>query len=159
MTSITVKYKGFDGEDIEEVVRLHLTKAEFLKLDMKYSEYGGLINYLRKLLTDMKEDNYIHPLVKVLDTLILAAYGRKTDDGKFVKKLYGQPLADEFETSEAYAQLLMDLLSEKSLDENKIEDLILGILPVGEIDKAELAANRDKALNALGVTPPATAQA
>ena len=151
MISIPVKYKGFDGEDIEEIVRLHLTKAEFLKLDMKYSEYGGLINYLRKLLTDMKEDNYIHPLLKVLDTLILAAYGRKTEDGKFVKKLYGQNLADEFESSETYSQLLLDLMSEKSLEDNKIEDLIFGILPVDEVNKEELRANRDKMMGELGV--------
>ena len=65
-----VTYKGFDGEDIEENVYLHLTKAEFLKLDMKYSDYGGLINYLRKLLTDLKDgDTYVKPLLTMLETL------------------------------------------------------------------------------------------
>lgn len=141
-----VTYKGFDGEDIEENVYLHLTKAEFLKLDLKYSEYGGLINYLRKLLTDLKDgDTYVKPLVTMLETLILAAYGRKTDDGRFVKKMYGQPLADEFETSEAYSQLLIGLLSEEGL--NDIEPLILGILPVGEIDMAAVNAKKEE-LNA-----------
>ncbi|MBQ1855212.1 MAG: NAD(P)/FAD-dependent oxidoreductase, partial [Anaerovibrio sp.] len=66
--------KGFDGENIEENVYLHLTKAEFLKLDLKYSDYGGLINYLRKLLTDLKDgDPFMKPLVTMLETLILAA--------------------------------------------------------------------------------------
>lgn len=141
-----VTYKGFDEEDIEENVYLHLTKAEFLKLDLKYSEYGGLINYLRKLLTDLKDgDTYVKPLVTMLETLILAAYGRKTDDGRFVKKMYGQPLADEFETSEAYSQLLIGLLSEEGLKD--IEPLILGILPVGEIDMAAVNAKKEE-LNA-----------
>lgn len=141
-----VKYKGFDGEDIEENVYLHLTKAEWVRLDLKYSDYGGLINYLRKLLTDLKDgDPYMKPLVTMLETLILAAYGKKTDDGRFVKKMYGQPLADEFETSEAYSQLLIGLLSDEGL--NDIEPLILGILPVGEIDMAAVNAKKEE-LNA-----------
>lgn len=138
-----VKYKGFDGEDIEENVYLHLTKAEWVRLDLKYSDYGGLINYLRKLLTDLKDgDPYMKPLVTMLETLILAAYGKKTDDGRFVKKMYGQPLADEFETSEAYSQLLIGLLSDEGL--NDIEPLILGILPVGEIDMAAVNAKKEE---------------
>lgn len=138
-----VTYKGFDGENIEENVYLHLTKAEWIKLDLKYSDYGGLINYLRKLLTDLKDgDPFMKPLVTMLETLILAAYGRKTEDGRFVKKMYGQPLADEFETSEAYSQLLIGLLSEEGL--NDIEPLILGILPVGEIDMAAVNAKKEE---------------
>lgn len=138
-----VKYKGFDGEDIEENVYLHLTKAEWVRLDLKYSDYGGLINYLRKLLTDLKDgDPFMKPLVTMLETLILAAYGRKTEDGRFVKKMYGQPLADEFETSEAYSQLLISLLSEEGL--NDIEPLILGILPLGEVDMAAVNAKKEE---------------
>ena len=138
-----VTYKGFDGENIEENVYLHLTKAEFLKLDLKYSDYGGLINYLRKLLTDLKDgDPFMKPLVTMLETLILAAYGRKTEDGRFIKKMYGQPLADEFETSEAYSQLLISLLSEEGL--NDIEPLILGILPIGEVDMAAVNAKKEE---------------
>lgn len=146
----TVKYKGFDGEDIEEKVYLHLTKAEFLKMDLKYSDYGGLINYMRKLLTDVKDgDMYMKPLVTVLETLILSAYGRKTEDGRFVKKMYGQPLADEFETSEAYSSLLIDLLSEDGIKD--IEPLIMGILPTSELDMKEFEAKKAQMQTALGV--------
>lgn len=134
MIAKTVKYKGFDGEDIEEVVRLHLTKAEVMNLDLKYSDYGGLINYLRKILTDVKEDDiYMKPLITVLQTLILAAYGRKTDDGRFVKKMNGVALADEFESSEAFSELLVHLLSEEG--SNEIEPLILGMFPSDMIDR------------------------
>lgn len=146
----TVKYKGFDGDDIEEKVYLHLTKAEFLKMDLKYSDYGGLINYMRKLLTDVKDgDMYMKPLVTVLETLILSAYGRKTEDGRFVKKMYGQPLADEFETSEAYSSLLINLLSEDGIKD--IEPLIMGILPTSELDMKEFEAKKAQMQTALGV--------
>lgn len=146
----TVKYKGFDGDDIEEKVYLHLTKAELLKIDLKYSDYGGFINYMRKLLTDVKEgDMFMKPLVTVLETLILAAYGQKTDDGRFVKKKNGVALADDFETSEAYSQLLLGLLSEEGI--NDIEPLIMGILPVGDMDKSAFAAKKAEMQTALGV--------
>ena len=146
----TVKYKGFDGEDIEETIRLHLTKAEFLNLDLKYSDYGGLINYLRKLLTDVKDgDSYMRPMVTMLQTLILAAYGKKTDDGRFVKKVNGTLLADEFETSEAYSQLLIHLLSEEGLDE--IEPLIMGIIPSDGVDPKELQAKKEQINAALSL--------
>lgn len=146
----TVKYKGFDGDDIEEKVYLHLTKAEFLKLDLKYSDYGGLINYLRKLLTDVKDgDTFMKPLVTVLETLILAAYGQKTEDGRFVKKKYGSSLADDFETSEAYSQLLIGLLSEEGIQE--IEPLIMGILPTSELDMKAFNEKKAQMQTALGV--------
>ena len=145
MITKTVKYKGFDGEDIEEVIRLHLTKAEYLNLEMKYSDYGGLINYLRKLLTDVKDgDSYMKPLVTMLQTLILAAYGRKTEDGRFVKKMNGSSLADEFESSEAYSQFLINLLQEENMDE--IESLILGIIPLDENEKQAYYDNKSKVL-------------
>lgn len=147
----TVTYEGFDGENIEEKVYLHLTKAEFLKLDLKYSDYGGIINYMRKLLTDVKDgDMYMKPLVTVLETLILAAYGQKTEDGRFVKKRNGAALADDFETSEAYSQLLLGLLSEDGLKD--IEPLIMGILPIGDIDKQEFNAKKAQMNAALGVS-------
>lgn len=146
----TVKYKGFDGDDIEEKVYLHLTKAEFLKMDLKYSDYGGLINYMRKLLTDVKDgDTFMKPLVTVLETLILSAYGRKTDDGRFVKKINGQVLADEFETSEAYSALLINLLSEDGI--NEIEPLIMGILPMAELDMKTYNEKKAQMKSAIGV--------
>lgn len=149
MITKTVKYKGFDGEDIEEVVRLHLTQAELVNLNMKYSQYGGLINYLRKLLTDtQKGDSYMMPLVTMLQTVILAAYGQKLPDGRFVKKVNGVALADEFESSEAYSQLLMGLLTEEGI--NEIEPLLMGIFPVGDVDPAALAAEKEKLTAALG---------
>ena len=111
MVTKVIKYKGFDGEDIEEVLRFNLTKAEIMNLNNKYAAQGGLINYLRKILTDVKEDEtYMSPFVTVIQTLLLAAYGEKTEDGKFIKKKYGCALADEFESSEAYSQLLMELI-------------------------------------------------
>lgn len=141
MVTKVVTYKGFDGEDIEEKIYLRLTKAEFAKLDRSYQKDGGFINYFRKLLTDMQESlrsgvqdyTLAYPLIEFLETIILAAYGEKTEDGRFIKKKYGQPLADEFESSQAYSELLMHLISSEE-GMNEIEPLILGIMPTEGVD-------------------------
>lgn len=128
MIAKTVTYQGFDGKPVTEVVRLNLTKAEVLNMDLKYSDYGGLQGYYRMLITNMKEgDPAYKPLVSFLQNVILAAYGEKTEDGKFIKKKNGVLLADEFETSEAYAALLIPLLTEEGYKE--IEPLLRGIFP------------------------------
>lgn len=145
MIAKTVKYMGFDGREVEEIVRLNLTKAEVMDLNMKYSDYGGIEGYYRMLLTNMKEgDPAWKPLVSFLQTIILAAYGVKTENGKFVKKINGACLSDEFESSEAYSTLLMSLLTEEGYKE--IDPLLRGILPadlddtVIEEEKAKLTA-------------------
>lgn len=149
MIAKKVKYKGFDGEDVEEIVRLNLTRAEILNLNAKYSDYGGIMGYYRMLITNMKEgDPAWKPLVSFLQTVILAAYGKKTDTGKFIKKENGQPLADEFETSEAYAALLMPLLTEDGFTE--IEPLLRGIFPA-DIDETALAEEKAKLSAELGL--------
>lgn len=142
MIAKKVTYKGFDGKDVEEVVRLNLTKAEILNMNMKYSDYGGLEGYYRMLITNIKDgDPSWKPLVSFLQDVILSAYGRKTEDGRFVKKINGVPLSDEFETSEAYAALLMPLLTEEGYKE--IEPLLRGIFPA-DVDEAVVAEEKKR---------------
>lgn len=150
MIAKKVTYKGFDGRDVEEVVRLNLTKAEILNLNLKYSDYGGLEGYYRMLITNVKEgDPSWKPLVSFLQEVILSAYGKKTEDGRFVKKINGVALAEEFETSEAYAALLMPLLTEEGFAE--IEPLLRGIFPA-DLDEDALEEEREKVKAELGMT-------
>lgn len=148
MYSKKVKYKGFDGHDVEEVVRLNLTKAEVLNLDMKYEDYGGLLGYYRKMITDIKDgDATWKPYVSFLQSVILAAYGKRTEDGRFIKKINGVPLSEEFETSEAYAAILIPLLSEEGI--NELEPMMLGIFPdmdEGEYEKGKAQVKADLGL-------------
>lgn len=149
MIAKTVRYMGFDGKEVEEVVRLNLTKAEIMNLNMKYSDYGGVEGYYRMLITNMKEgDPTWKPIVSFLQTIILSAYGVKTESGKFVKKMNGYPLADEFESSEAYAALLMPLLTEEGFKE--IDPLLRGIFPA-DIDETAVEEERAKLSAELGL--------
>lgn len=139
-----VKYKGFDGHDVEEVVRFNLTKAEVLNLDLKYEDYGGLMGYYRKMVTDIKDgDASWKPYVNFLQSVLLAAYGQRTEDGRFIKKKNGVSLAEEFETSEAYAAVLMPLLTEDGLAE--LEPMMLGIFPDMDEEQYEKGKEQVKA--------------
>ena len=149
MISKKVTYKGFDGRDVEEVIRLNLTSAEILNLNMKYADYGGLEGYYRMLITNVKEgDPSWKPLVSFLQEVILSAYGKKTEDGRFVKKINGIPLAGEFETSEAYAALLMPLLTEEGFKD--IEPLLRGIFPA-DLDETALETEKQRVREELGM--------
>ena len=143
-----VKYKGFDGHDVEEVVRFNLTKAEVLNLDMKYEDYGGLMGYYRKMITDVKDGVFTwKPYVNFLQAVLLAAYGKRTEDGRFVKKVNGVPLSEEFETSEAYAAVLIPLLTEEGIQE--LEPMMLGIFP--EMDEQEYEKGKEQVKSDLGL--------
>ena len=147
MYSRKVKYKGFDGQDVEEVVRFNLTKAEVLNLNMKYDDYGGLMGYYRKMITDVKEGEASwKPYVNFLQSVLLSAYGKKTEDGRFIKKQNGIKLSDEFENSEAYSTILMSLLSEEGIKE--LEPMMLAIFP--EMDEAEYERGKAQVKAELG---------
>ena len=147
MYSRKVSYKGFDGQNVEEIVRFNLTKAEVLNLNMKYEDYGGLMGYYRKMITDLKEGEASwKPYVNFLQSVLLSAYGKKTEDGRFIKKQNGTPLSDEFENSEAYSEILMSLLSEEGI--NELEPMMLAIFP--EIDEAEYEKGKEQVRAELG---------
>lgn len=147
MYSRKVSYKGFDGQNVEEIVRFNLTKAEVLNLNMKYEDYGGLMGYYRKMITDLKEGEASwKPYVNFLQSVLLSAYGKKTEDGRFIKKQNGVPLSDEFENSEAYSEILMSLLSEEGI--NELEPMMLAIFP--EIDEDEYEKGKEQVKAELG---------
>ena len=144
-----VKYKGLDGHDVEEVVRFNLTKAEVLNLDLKYEDYGGLMGYYRKMITDIKEgDASWKPYVNFLQSVLLSAYGQRTEDGRFIKKKNGVPLSEEFETSEAYAAVLMPLLTEEGLSE--LEPMMLNIFP--DMDEAQYEKGKEQVKADIGLS-------
>lgn len=126
MLAQKVTYTDYDGEKVEEIIRLNLTQAECYELDDAYKASGGIINHFRHLLMSQKEgDPPYGPMLNFLKCLISVAYGKRTEDGKFVKKEKGVPLFEEFEASEAYSALIIDLMSGK-ID---MENFLRGIFP------------------------------
>ena len=132
MLKKTVKYTDFNGDEAEEELFFHLSKAELVELEL--SEKDGLSEALKVIVAteDGKE------IVRIFKDIILGAYGKKSDDGRrFIKN---QQMRDEFESSEAYSELFMELVTNT---EAAIE-FINGIVPAGLADEATKVVDTDR---------------
>lgn len=101
MLKKVINYTDYNGVQREEEFLFNLTKAEIAEMELSVD--GGFAEKLKKII-DAKSAPEI---IKVFKEIILKAYGVKSDDGKrFIKT---QQLRDEFEQTEAYSNLFMEL--------------------------------------------------
>lgn len=106
MVKKTITYKDYDGVQRTETFYFNLNKAELAK--MQLSEKGGLAAKLERTL----ETNDVPALTKFFEELIERSYGVKSDDGRrFIKS---RELYEEFEQTEAYSQLFMELARDEA---------------------------------------------
>lgn len=112
-----ITYTDYNGEQRTEPFYFNLNKGELIKLQL--SKNGGYQAFLRRLL----DTNDQAEIIKVFDQFIKDAYGVKSDDGKrFIKN---QEVLDDFVQSEAYSELLTELIS----DEKAQLEFIQGLMP------------------------------
>ena len=112
-----ITYTDYNGETITEDFYFHLNKAELTT--MQFEANGNFSQYLERLVNERD----IKSLGQEFRKIILNSYGKKSDDGRLFRK--SQEMRDEFEQSEAYSELFMDLVT----DEDKATKFIKGILP------------------------------
>lgn len=125
MLKKTVTYKDFNDEEVTEDLYFHLSKAELVELELSHK--GGLTEQLKRILE--AEDG--KAIVTEFKNILLSSYGQRSEDGKrFIKN---QALRDEFESSEAYSTIFIELVT----DAEEAARFIQGIIPV---DLAEEAA-------------------
>ena len=110
MVKKSITYTDYNGEKQTDECYFNLSKAELLEMEM--SEKGGFENFVKALIEE-KDNKKIYELFK---NLILMSYGQKSADGRsFIKKkmVDGQMiyLRDEFEQTEAFTELMMELIS------------------------------------------------
>ena len=136
MLKKTIKYVDYNDEERVEDFYFNLTKAELT--EMNFSEEGGLQNVLRQI---MNTRSYTK-IAELFKTIILKSYGEKSPDGKrFIKTDYhGRPLAKNFEETQAYSELYMELAS----NDEAATAFIIGIIPkdIRESVQKEVALNR-----------------
>jgi hypothetical protein len=121
----TITYEDFNGETTSEDLFFHLSKAELVELEMSHE--GGLSVSLQKIV-DAKDGKAI---IAEFKSIILGSYGKKSEDGRrFIKN---QALRDEFESSEAYSTLFMELVT----DTDAAVEFINGVIPKGMVEEAE----------------------
>ena len=125
MLKKTITYVDFNGDEVSEHFFFHLSKAELVELEM--SHQGGLQEAIRRIVE--AEDG--KAIIAEFKNIILSSYGQRSADGKrFIKN---QTLRDEFESTEAYSTLFMELVT----DADKASEFVSGVIPQ---DMAEEAA-------------------
>lgn len=129
MLKKTVTYEDFNGNEVTEDLFFHLSKAELIELEL--SREGGFSERLKKVIE--AEDG--KAIIEEFKTILMMAYGQKSEDGKrFIKN---QTLRDEFESSEAYSTLFMSLVT----DADAAARFVNGIVPSGLVEEAAEITN------------------
>lgn len=103
----TVEYVDFNGNERKEELYFHLSLPEVTRIEAEIGK--PMDQYIQEVTAnqDMKT------LLDFLEKMILNAYGQKTSDGKSFHK--SKALRDEFEYSQAYAEVFEQLLTDKEL--------------------------------------------
>lgn len=138
MLKKTIVYTNFNDEQVSEDYYFHLSKAELIELEMSYE--GGLSESLKEIVAS--EDG--KAIIAEFKNIILMSYGQRSADGKrFIKN---QLLREEFESSEAYSTLFVELVT----DADAAAKFISGIIPS---DMAEEAVRLSSQAIALSPVP------
>ena len=134
MLKKTITYTDYNGLERTEDFYFNLSKAEVMEMEM--STTGGLAEMIQRIVSAQDAP----AIIKIFKDLVLKAYGEKSADGKrFMKEdEYGRPLYKNFEQTEAYSILFMELAT----DADAASKFVNGIVPA---DVAE-AASKQQAL-------------
>lgn len=100
----TINYVDFNGVERQEDFYFHLSLPEVTRIE---AEIGMPIPEYTEQLTNNKN---LNELLKFLERVILSSYGQKTQDGRSFHKTTA--LREEFENSQAYAELFEVLLTD-----------------------------------------------
>lgn len=141
-----IKFKDYNGVDREKDYYFNLNKGEIFNL--QYGKVkGGLLEYMKEL----SKEQDTPKMVELLEDLILSAYGEKSPDGEYFWKgpdpvTHIRP-RDKFKQSEAFSELLMELLT----DEKKTADFFNALVPADLMDQVEaMEIEGDGGLNVIG---------
>lgn len=117
MLKKSVTYEGLDGEPVTEEFLFHLSKADFIEIEL--SSPGGMEEHFRRILESKNQLEIFHEFKK----LLLMAYGKRSEDGKrFIKNDH---IRSEIEGSEAFSELIVGLM----MDEEEAARFFAGIVP------------------------------
>lgn len=131
MLKKTITYEDFNGDTVSEDFFFHLSKAELVELELSHE--GGLSASLQRIVA--AEDG--KGIIAEFKNIILGAYGKRSADGKrFIKN---QQIREEFESTEAYSTLFMELVT----DTDAAVEFINGVIPTGMADEAAKLAKVD----------------
>lgn len=129
MLKKTITYKDFNDQTVTEDFYFNLSKAELIEMEVRKT--GGIEAHLKRIIAT----NDGAKVYNEFKNLILQAYGKKSEDGKRFMK--SPEIKIEFATSEAYSELIMEMLT----DAGAAAAFMNGIVP------ADLGAAADKVVH------------
>lgn len=119
-----ITFKNFMGEEVTESFYFNMSKGELVKqqmaaIDQHTESFQDKLEKIGKNLQGAE-------LVAVLDEIILNGYGERTTDGKnFVKVRDGKRIVENFMSSNAYSELVVELCTK----EEAMSDFVNGLMP------------------------------
>ena len=130
MLKKTINYTNYNGEQKTKDCYFNLSKAEIAEMELEIP--GGMAANLKQI-TEAKDTP---SLVKIFKNLILRSYGVKSSDGeRFIKN---QQVREEFEQSEAYSELFMELAT----NADSASEFVNGIIPADLANKVKELENK-----------------
>lgn len=134
MLTKVVKYTDFDGNQRTQTCYFHMTKAEILEFNMNKPD--GVIAYVTRMMNANRND----VVFATFKELILASYGERTSDGRFVKNAQ---MRDAFACSEAYSEIFLEIVQ----NEEAMAAFVNGLVPdVTEEQRAEARASLEESM-------------
>lgn len=112
-----MKYKDFDGNDVEEDFYFHLSKVALIKLEASHK--GGLEASLKAIMA--AEDG--ETIIKEFEGLLKACVGKKSADGR--RHVQTADISEAFFTSNAYDAFVMEMVE----DADVMAAFIRGVVP------------------------------
>lgn len=119
MIKKTIKYTNYNGVECTEDFYFNLSRAELIQM-----EFGTKEGFTKKIEKISKSEDSSQ-IFNMFSDIVLKAYGKKSEDGTYFRK--SEQLSEEFSQSEAYSELLVELMS----DENKASDFVKGLINAG----------------------------
>lgn len=121
MIKKTITYTDYDGNERTEDLFFNLSKAELIEMELSAS--GGMEKMLKRIIAEQDT----RKIMEIVKSIILKSYGKKSDDGRrFIKS---EELSQEFLQTEAYSELLLELMSDESAASAFMNGLVDGLTP------------------------------
>lgn len=129
MLKKTIKYTNYDGVEKEKDFFFNLKKSELV--DLQYDTPKGFISYIEEIVNSGNNSE----LWKVFRSIVLMAYGEKSDDGeRFMKS---DEISKAFEETEAFSVLITEFIE----NDGEAAAFINGIMPKDLTEKANEEVN------------------
>ena len=136
MYSIVVQYEDpFTGEQKSDKLYFNITKTEAMKYALENQS-------LERDIQDMIDSNDSIGMLKAFESIVLKAYGEKSEDGKrFIKS---PEVAKAFTQTAAYDELFWNLVTKESAMAEFVNGIIPDIPEINETNRNQLTPDQQK---------------